>query len=449
MAKFATLRLNIQTKAIMRYNPVNPELFTLNRVRFARKMQPDSIAIFHSNDRMPRNGDIFYPFRQNSDLFYLSGLDQEETVVILFPDCIKEGFQEVAFIKRSDNRTALFDGHLYSKEEARAVSGIEKIYWLEDMEYILHELILLAKRIYINTNENDRFTSDVPSRDIRFAKLLMERYPAHKYHRAQPILKKIAMIKSTFEVELIQEAIAITGKAFAQVLEMVKPGVGEYEIEAEITQAFIGNRANGHAFEPVVASGADTCVLHYTKNNKICQDDELLLLDFGAEYANYASDMTRTIPVNGQFSARQRAVYEAVLRVLKYAKTMLVPGILLEEYHREVGKMMENELLELKLLDKTDIKNQNPDFPAYKQYFMHGTSHHIGLGVHDLANRYAPLQAGMVFSCEPGIYIPKEKIGIRLENDILVTDNEPIDLMGNIPIEVEEIETLMNAGVLQ
>lgn len=413
-----------------------------------RKMQPDSIAIFHSNDLMPRNGDTFFPFRQNSDLFYLSGLDQPETILVLFPDCIKENFQEVAFIKRTDEYTAIWEGEKYSKEQARQVSGLEKVYWLDEMEHILNELILLSKRIYINTNENDRFSSEVISRDMRFARRLMERYPAHKYHRAQPILKKMAMIKSHYEIALLQEAINITARAFRRVLEMVKPGVLEYEIEAEITHEFIRSGANGHAYEPIIAGGADTCVLHYTRNNKSCRNGELLLMDFGAEYANYAADLTRTVPVNGQFSDRQRAVYNAVLHVMKGARQLLVPGLTLQEYHKEVGKMMESELLSLKLIDKTDIKNQDPEYPAYKKYFMHGTSHHLGLDVHDLANRYAPIQAGMVFTCEPGIYIREEGLGIRLENNILVTDTEPIDLMADIPIEAEEIEELMNAGVL-
>lgn len=432
----------------MRYEPINPELFKLNRKRFTRKMLPDSIAIFHSNDLMPRNGDLFYPFRQNSDLFYLSGLDQPETIVVLFPDCIKEQFREIAFIQRTNEYIATWEGHKYTKEEAQAVSGIEKVYFLNEMDSILNELILLSKRIYINSNENDRFDSEVTSRDLRFAKKLMERYPAHKYHRAQPILKKLAMIKSPLEIELIGQAIDITSKAFRRVLEFVKPEVMEYEIEAEITHEFIRNRASGHAYEPIVASGNNACVLHYIDNNQTCKAGDLLLMDFGAEYANYAADLTRTIPVTGQFSERQKDVYNAVLCVLKEAKKLLVPGITLEEYHKEVGKMMESELLKLKLIDKEDIKNQNPDYPAYKKYFMHGTSHHLGLDVHDLANRYDPIQAGMVFTCEPGIYIKEESIGIRLENDILVTDTEPVDLMANIPIEADEIESLMNAGVL-
>jgi Xaa-Pro aminopeptidase len=432
----------------MKYTPLNPELFKLNRKRFTRKMLPDSIAIFHSNDLMPRNGDGFFPFRQNSDLFYLCGLDQEETVLVLYPDCIKEGFSEIAFIKKTDEKTAIWEGQKYSKEQARVISGIEKIYWLDELDQILNELILLSKRIYINTNENDHFRSKVASRDMRYAKACQERYPFHKYHRSQPILKKLAMKKSAYEIDLIKQAIDITDRTFRRVLEFVKPGVTEYEIEAEITHEFLRNRANGHAYTPIVASGSDSCTLHYIKNNKTCQDGELLLLDFGAEYANYAADMTRTIPVNGQFTTRQRAVYNAVLRIMKSARQMLLPGTTLEEYHKEVGKITESELLGLKLLDKTDIKNQDVDHPAYKKYFMHGTSHHLGLDVHDLANRYDPIQGGMVFTCEPAIYLPDEGFGIRLENDILVTDVGPVDLMVGIPVEAEEIEELMNTAVL-
>lgn len=432
----------------MRYQPINPELFKLNRRRFTRKMLPDSIAIFHSNDLMPRNGDTFHPFRQNSDLFYLSGLDQEETVVVLFPDCVKEGFQEIAFIKRTDEFIAIWEGEKLTKEKATAISGIRKVYWLDQMDNILNELILLSKRIYVNPNENDRFNSAVEDRNLRFAKALQQRYPLHKYHRSQPILKKLAMIKSPLEVEIMQKAINITGDAFKRVLEFVQPGVMEYEVEAEITHQFIKNGANGHAYEPIVASGSNSCILHYVKNNQKCKEGDLLLMDFGAEYANYAADLSRTIPVSGQFTDRQRKVYDAVLSVMKGAKELLVPGTILEDYHKEVGKMMESALLDLKLLTPSDVEKQDPSYPAYKKYFMHGTSHHLGLDVHDLANRYDPIQAGMVFTCEPGIYIREEGIGIRLENDILVTDAGPVDLMANIPIEAEEIEELMNAGVL-
>ena len=430
----------------MKYETIPSSLFEMNRKRFMRKMQPDSIAIFQSNDLMPRSGDTFHPFRQNSGLFYLSGLDQEECALILFPDCIKEGFQEVLFIKRTNETIAIWEGEKYTKEKATAISGVEQVFWLDEMPDILHELILLSKRIYLNLNEHDRFSTPVPSKDLRFAKQLQETYPLHKYHRAQPILKKLAMVKSPIEVALIKHAVQLTGQAFQRVLAFTQPGRKEYEIEAEIIHEFIRKGANGHAYEPIIASGKNSCVLHYVQNNQVCQDGDLLLLDFGAEYANYAADLSRTIPVNGQFSPRQRSVYEAVLRTLKSAQQLLVPGTTMEEYHKEVGHMMESELLSLGLLDKTDIKNQHPKRPAYKKYFMHGTSHHLGLDVHDLSNRYVPIQAGMVFTCEPGIYIREENIGIRLENDILVTDDGPIDLMSEIPIEVEEIEEYMNVG---
>ncbi len=433
----------------MKYKPINPELFRLNRRRFVSQMKPGSIAVFQSNDLMPRNGDQYYPFRQDSALFSLCGLDQAGTVLVLFPDCLRDGFQEVAFITKPTERSKVWDGHHYTKEEAAKISGIDKICWLDEMDSLLHELIVMAKRIYVNTNENDRFQSEVPSRNLRFAQALQQRYPAHKYHRAQPIMKNLAMIKSQYEIDLIQKACDITDKGFQRILDFVRPGVAEYEIEAEITHEFIRNRANGHAYTPIVASGANTCILHYNDNNQVCQDGEMLLLDFGAEYANYAADLTRTIPVNGQYSERQRAVYDAVLRVLREATPMLVPGTTLEEYHKEVGFLMESELVGLGLISKTDIKQQDPVHPAYKKYFMHGTSHHLGLDVHDLSNRYVPIQAGMVFTVEPGIYIPEEGFGIRLENDVLVTDDGPINLMANIPIEAEAIEELMNASVLQ
>lgn len=431
----------------MKYDPIHPDFFVNNRKRFMRKMQPDSLAIFYSNDLMPRSGDTFFPFRQNSGLFYLSGLDQEETVVVLFPDCIKEGFQEVAFVKRTSDYIAIWEGEKYSKEKAREVSGIQKVYWLDEMAPIIHELILLSKRIYINTEEHDRFIPELPTRNMRMARDVMERYPAHKYHRAQPILKKLMMNKQEAEVELIQQAIGITGKAFKRVLEFVRPGVMEYEIEAEITHEFIRNRASGHAYDPIVASGANSCVLHYTHNNQECKAGDVLLMDFGAEYGYYASDLTRTIPVSGQFSKRQRSVYDAVLQIMREAQQLLVPGTTLEEYSKEVVKMMESALIDLKLLSRKEIDQQNPELPLYKQFFMHGTSHHLGMDVHDLADRYVPIQEGMVFTCEPGIYIRDEKLGIRIENDILVTENGPLDLMAGIPVEAEEIEELMSVMV--
>ncbi len=435
-------------KHITRYSPINPTLFQRNRQRFMKAMKPKSVAIFHSNDLMPRNGDQYFPFRQNSDLFYLSGLDQPEAVLVLFPNCVKDGFEEIAFIKKTNEYIARWEGHKYTKEEASRISGIKKIYWLEDMENVLNELILLATRIYVNSNENDRYVSDVVNRDLRFTHELMKQYPTHKYHRSQPIMKKLAMIKSEYEVQLLQKACNITKHAFNRVLEFTKPGVMEYEVEAEIIHEFIRSGANGHGYSPIIASGANSNVLHYNENNMECQDGDVLLMDFGAEYANYTADLSRTIPVNGRFTKRQRAVYDAVLRVMKEAIKMLVPGNLIEEYHKEVGKMMESELIALKLITKHDVEKQDPAYPAYKKYFMHGTSHHLGLDVHDLADRYAPIQAGMVFTCEPGIYIPEEGFGIRLEDDILVTDHEPYNLMADIPIEAEEIEEIMSAGVL-
>lgn len=432
----------------MKYLPISSQLFVQNRRRFAQNMLPNTLAVFQSNDVMPRNGDAFFPFRQNSDLFYLCGLDQAETVLVLYPDCVKDGFQELVFVKKTDEYIRRWEGEKYTKEQARAVSGVEKVFWLDDLPTILNELILLSDGVYVNNNENDRFHSEVPSRDLRFAHQLQKQYPAHQLFRSQPILKKLAMIKSDLEIDLIRQAIDITGKAFDRVLSMTRPQIWEFEIEAEITHTFLANRASGHAYTPIIASGAGSCILHYEKNNAQCQDGDILLMDFGAEYANYAADLSRTIPVSGRFTERQKAVYEACLRVFKGARKLLVPGIHLDEYHKEVGKMMESELLGLGLLDKTDVKNQNPKYPAYKKYFMHGTSHHLGLDVHDLANRYDPVQAGMVFTCEPGIYIEAENLGIRIENDILVTDNGPLDLMAAIPIEVGEIEERMQGAMV-
>ena len=432
----------------MKYTPLNPELFQLNRRRFTREMKPNTIAIFNSNDQMPRSGDQFFPFRQNAGLYYLCGIDQEETMLVLFPDCPKDGHKELLLIKRTNEHIAVWEGHKYTKEEARAASGVEKVLFLDEAEQVLNELILLSEGIYLNINENDRYLSEVETRDLRYAKYLRNRYPAHALYRAQPMMKKLQMVKSQFEVDVIQHSVDITGKAFRRVLEFVKPGVWEYEVEAEITHEFLRNRCEGHAYTPIIASGKSACVLHYVENNRQCQDGDVLLMDFGSEYANYAADLTRSIPVNGQFSDRQRAVYNAVLRVLKEARAMLVPGNILEEYHKEVGKVMESELIGLGLISREEVAKQDPDKPAYKKYFMHGTSHHLGLDVHDLCLRYEPFRAGMMFTCEPGIYIPEENLGIRLENDILITDDGPIDLFRSIPIEAEGIEELMNAGVL-
>ncbi|MEM7101548.1 MAG: aminopeptidase P N-terminal domain-containing protein [Bacteroidota bacterium] len=431
----------------MKYLPINPELFKLNRKRYTAEIKPNSIAIFNSNDMMPRNGDCFFPFRQNSDLFYLSGIDQEESVLVLYPDCIKAGFQEVLFLRKTNEHIAIWEGHKYTKEEATKTSGIQKVFWLEDMDRILNEMILLADNVYLNTNENDRYVHEVPTRDYRFAQMMRDRYPAHNYYRSQPIMKRLGMIKSEYEIDLLKTCCDITEKAFRRVLDFVKPGVWEYEIEAEITYEFLLNRATGHGYTPIVGSGRNACVLHYIDNNMQCKAGDVLLMDFGAEYGNYTADLSRSIPVSGTFTDRQRAVYNSVLKVMREATNMLRPGTNIEAYHKEVGKIMESELIGLGLLDAEKVAKQDPDAPLYKQYFMHGTSHHLGLDVHDLAERYAEFQPGMVFTCEPGIYILEEELGIRLENDILVTDGDPIDLMATIPVDVDEIESLMNAGI--
>lgn len=441
----AIFRYSHQIETNMKYQKINPELFITNRERFQQHMAPKTMAILHSNDEMPRSGDQFFPFRQNPDLFALTGLDQERSVLVLFPDCPKEELREVAFVRRTNEHIAVWEGHKYTKDEATAISGIKNIKWDDEYTSVIETMMIYAEGIYLNSNEHDRFSSDVESRDRRLGKALMAKYPLHNYHRAQPILKDMAMVKNSFEVDLVRHACEITNKGFRRVLEFVKPGVTEYEIEGEILNVFLSNRANGHAYYPIIASGKNACVLHYNENNQECKAGDLMLMDFGAEYANYASDLSRTIPISGTFNDRQKAVYQSVLKVLKSATQLLRPGILLDEYEKEVGKMMTGELIDLGLISKTDVENQDPVKPAYKKYFMHGTSHHLGLDVHDLSNRYEPIKAGMIFTCEPGIYIPEENIGIRLENDILVTDGAPENLMAQIPIEVEEIETLMNA----
>lgn len=428
----------------MKYAPISSELFLQNRKRFAQEMLPNTLAIFHSNDEMPRSGDQFFPFRQNPDLFALTGLDQEQTILLLFPDCPKAEFREVAFVRETNEHIAVWDGHKYTKDEATETSGISNIQWTHKFQGILEQVMIYAEGVYLNSNEHDRFSSEVPSRDLRKGKDVMEKYPFHNYHRAQPILKKMAMIKNEIEVGLVKHACGITKEAFLRVLEFTKPGVSEYEVEAEIIHTFIRNRANGHAYSPIIASGQNACVLHYTDNNQVCKAGDVMLMDFGAEYANYASDLSRSIPISGRFTDRQKAVYSSVLHVMKKATQLLRPGILLDDYEKEVGKLMESELLKLGLISSSDVAGQDPKKPAYKKYFMHGTSHHLGLDVHDLSHRFEPIKPGMIFTCEPGIYIPEENLGIRLENDILITEKAPIDLMADIPIEIEEIEQLMN-----
>jgi Xaa-Pro aminopeptidase len=427
----------------MKYLPLPKELFIENRKRFRKQLKKGAVAFFNSNDEMPRNGDGSFPFRQHSDLFYLSGIDQEKSLLVISPDCPVPQFREVLFLRKTNETIAIWEGHKYSKEEARNASGINNVMWLEDMDAALTVIMNHSETVYLNINENDRFSSDVPYRELRFAAEIKSKYPAHGYERSGPILAILRAIKSEAEIKQMRVAIDITKKAFERVMQFTKPGVMEYEIEAEIIHEFIRNRASGHAYNPIIASGRNACVLHYNDNNQECRSGEVILMDFGAEYANYAADLTRCIPVNGKFTARQKDVYNAVLHVMRAATKMLVAGNTIEKYHVQVGKVMEEELIGLKLLDKGAVKKQDPNAPLYKKYFMHGTSHFLGLDVHDIGDRYAPMQSGMVFTCEPGIYIPEEGLGIRLENDIMITAKGPVDLMASIPVEAKDIEKMM------
>ena len=427
----------------MRYLPIDNKLFIENRERYKAHLLPKSIAFFNANDEMPRSADQNYPFHQHPDLFYLSGIDQEQTLLVIFPDAPLPKYREILFLRKTNEHIAVWEGHKYTKEEARAASGIQTIMWTEDIPSVIPMLMNHCMNVYENLNENDRFASEVPYKELRFSNEMKAKYPAHFFQRSGSIMAQLRAIKSDFEIQVMQRAIDITEKAFRRVLRFVKPGVMEFEIEAEITHEFIRKRATGHAYTPIIASGPNANVLHYIDNNQECKDGDVILLDFGAEYGNYAADLSRSIPVNGQFTDRQRDVYNAVHRVMKQATAMLVPGNTIEKYHVEVGKIMEEELIGLGLLNRDEVKKQNPDMPLYKKYFMHGTSHFLGLDVHDIGNRYEPMKPGMVFTCEPGIYIPEEGLGIRLENDILITSKEPVDLMANIPLEVEEIEELM------
>jgi len=429
----------------MKYLPVNESLFTNNRKNFVSGIKLSSIAIFNSNDEFPRSGDQTFVFKQNADFFYLTGIDQEQSILILFPDCPNSQYKEVLFLRQTNEHIAVWEGHKYTKEEAKKVSGIDSVYWLSEFDTILHSIINYANNIYINTNENDRFDFSVPYRDIRMLEQLRLKYPLHNYERSAPIMRNLRAVKSGIEIELTKKACTITRDAFIRTLKFVKPGVAEYEIEAEITHEFLRQRATGHAYTPIIASGKNANVLHYIDNNQVCNAGDVILFDFGAEYANYNADMSRAVPVSGKFTPRQRDVYNAVLRVMRAATKMIVAGAVAKEYHEEVGEVMTAELISLGLLDKHDVEKQDPKLPAYKKYFMHGTSHHLGLDVHDFASRYKPFEVGNILTCEPGIYIPQEGLGIRLENDILITKDGNIDLMADIPVEADEIEAIMNS----
>jgi len=427
----------------MKYQQIDHQLFIRNRVRFCKNLTTSSLAIFNSNDVMPTNADGTMEFRQNNDLFHLSGVDQEESILILFPDSFHAKHKEILFLKETNTHIAVWEGAKLDKKSAFDTSGIRTVYWLDQFESVLKTLMSEVAHVYLNSNEHLRAATEVETRDDRFGKWIRKNYPIHQYERSAPIMHKIRAIKDAVEVELIQKACTLTENAFRRILKTIKPGVMEYEIEADILHEFVKNRSRGFAYTPIIASGESACVLHYIENNKACKNGDVILMDFGAEYANYASDMTRCVPVNGKFTERQKEVYNAVLRVMKAATKMLVPGTYLHEYHIEVGNLMEKELLCLGLISQEEVDHQEAGKPAYKKYFMHGTSHYLGLDVHDVGFWTTPIEAGMVFTCEPGIYIPEENLGIRLENDILVTEDGPRDLMANIPLEIDEIEALM------
>jgi len=430
----------------MKYLPIDKKLFIQNRKRFAKQLENKSIAVFNSNDIMPTSADGTHGFIQQTDLLYLSGIDQAESTLVICPDAREEKNREFLFVKETNPKIALWEGHKYSKDEARAVSGIKSVYWNHEFEDVFIPLVFESDNIYLNTNEHLRADRNVQTRDARFLRWCRKLFPLHRYRRLAPIMHDLRAVKSKPEVELIKKACSITDNTFRRLLGFIKPGVWEFEIEAEIYHEFIRNRSRGPAFQTIVASGADSCTLHYVKNDKQCRDGDLVLIDFGAEYANYAADLTRTVPVNGKFSKRQKDVYNAVLKVQKAAIKLLKPGKTIDDFSREVGKVMEAELIRLKLLKVAEVRKQSADQPLYKKYFPHGTSHHLGLDVHDYGNRYRKFEPGMVFTCEPGIYINDEGIGVRIENDILITKEGPVDLTGGVPREADEIEALMRSG---
>jgi len=406
-------------------------------------METGALAMVSSNDIMPTNADGNMPFRQNSDLLYLTGVDQEESTLVLFPSCHNPKHREILFLKETSPEIAIWEGEKLTKEKARELTGIETVYWNNQFEAVLKTLMSEARIVLLPSNEHTRRSIPVETREQRFARQIQTDYPLHDYQRLAPLMHRLRSVKSSEEIERMQTACRITEAGFRRVLKFVEPGVKEYEIQAEYMHEFLRSRSRGFAYEPIIASGFNACVLHYISNSESCQDGDLLLMDVGCEYANYASDMTRTIPVNGKFSPRQKEVYNAVLKVQRDSMKLLKPGVFLADYHKKVGELMEEELLRLKLISAEEVKNQSPDRPAYKKFFMHGTSHFIGLDVHDVGLWHEPIQAGMAFTVEPGIYIREENMGIRLENDIIITEDGYIDLMEDIPIEAEEIEDLM------
>lgn len=427
----------------MKNLPLNSALFVKNRQRFVKAMKPGSIAIFVSNDEMPSNGDALYPFRQNSDLYWLSGITQEESMIILFPENPDPKFREVLVLVRPNELKEKWDGKRLRVKEAQAISGIKTIVWLDSIDPLLQQWVHLAETIYLDSNENDRKSSLIKTRDYRFIEEMRSRYPLHHYERAAKIMKELRSIKTAEEVEVMQKAIDITDVTFRRLLKFIRPGVMEYEIEAEIWHSFLSQRATGPAYASIIASGDRARTLHYIFNNEECKNGELVLMDFGAEYGGYCADLTRTIPVNGKFTKRQRDVYDACLHLHDFAKSLLKPGITIAAYTDKVGDEATKTFLKIGLLKKEDVKNEDPENRAYRKYLYHGISHHLGIDVHDLGTRTEPIRPGMVFTVEPGIYIEEEKMGVRIENNVWITRNGNKDLMAKIPIKAEEIERLM------
>lgn len=428
----------------MRYPRIDASLFQTNRNRLAGKLKPSSLAVLTSTDVVPVSADRTHPFLQDTDLFYLSGIDQEETLLVLCPDARDETYREILFVKETNDDIAVWEGRKLSKKDASDISGVKTVCSTNEFERLFRQLAFASDHIYLNTNEHLRAEHGVETRAMRFLDWCKRQFPLHKYERLAPLMHASREIKSDAELGLIRQACRITGKTFERLLGFVKPGVWEYEIEAEIYHEFLRSRSRGPAYHPVIASGANSCVLHYIKNDCQCREGDILLLDFGAEFSGYASDVTRTIPVNGRFTERQKKVYNAVLRVQRAAISMLSTGATMKDYNREVEKIMTSELIGLGLISKTDVNGASPENPPHKRFFMHGISHALGLDVHDYGNTYVTFEAGMVFTCEPGIYIKEEGLGVRLENDILITDNGPVDLTEGIPIEADDIEALMN-----
>ena len=430
----------------MKYKPLSKSFYQNTRKSFMAEMEPNSLAIFNSNDIYPISADSVMPFEQHRDIFYLSGIDQEESIIILFPDAIDPKHKEIAFVKKTNSHIEVWEGPKLNKEKTYELSGIKTVYWLEDFKDIFQELSTQCNKFYFNTNEHYRQAVETETREDRFIKWCKNQYPAHNVAKSNPILQKLRSVKDDQEITQIKKACDITEKAMRRVISFLKPDVWEYEIEAELVHECIKNRSKGFAYQPIIASGFNANILHYTLNNKKCKSGELVLIDVAAEYGNYSADVTRTFPVSGVYTERQKKVYNAVLNVKNEATKLLVTGTLWKEYHKEVGKIMTSELIGIGLLDKSDIQNQDPENPAYKKYFMHGTSHHLGLNTHDYGLLNLPMESQMVFTVEPGIYIPEEGFGIRLEDDLVVQEKgAPLNLMSEIPLAADEIEDLMNS----